>query len=167
MVRQAHQSISRSSSPAWKARSRIHCRPLQRKAAWGGSLRGCPAKAAVRFLAHRGHLAQDLQFRAGTHTIRNRNRPAKQVGDQRRLNQHSLNRGSTRQSVLCAVSASPECLMNRGESHRLRTGSPAHCPRPRGSDFFFCEEFSPRPSASEISCPSSSSNRNAVILRRS
>jgi hypothetical protein len=41
-------------------------------------------------------------------------------------------RGSTRTSVRCAVSASPECLMNRGELHRLRTGSPAHCSRPRG-----------------------------------
>jgi hypothetical protein len=48
-----------------------------------------------------------------------------------------MNRGSTRQSVLCAVSASPECLMNRGELHRLRTGSPAHQPRPRGSDSTF------------------------------
>jgi hypothetical protein len=47
-----------------------------------------------------------------------------------------MNRGSTRQSVLCAVSASPECLMNRGELHRLRTGSPAHQPRPRGPDSY-------------------------------
>jgi len=79
------------------------------------------------------HLAQDLQFPSMPRTIRSRNRPAKQVGGQRWLNQHSMNRGSTRQSVLCAVSASPECLMNRGELHRLRTGSPAHCPRPSGS----------------------------------
>jgi hypothetical protein len=84
-------------------------------------------------VTHIAPIAQDLQFSAPTHTIRNRNRPAKQVGGQRRLNQHSLNRGSTRQSVLCAVSASPECLMNRGELHRLRTGSPAHCSRPSGS----------------------------------
>ena len=83
------------------------------------------------------HLAQDLQFVAPTHTIRNRNRPAKQVGGQRRLNQHSMNRGSTRQSVPCAVSASPECLTNRGELHRLRTGSPAHYSRPRGPDSTF------------------------------
>src|SRR5262249_28837314 len=62
-------------------------------------------------------------------------RPAKQVGGQRWLNQHSLNRGSSRTKlVLCAVSASPECLMNHGELRRLRTGSPAHCPRPSGSD---------------------------------
>ena len=27
--------------------------------------------------------------------------------------------------------------MNRGELHRLRTGSPAHYPRPRGPDFYF------------------------------
>jgi len=79
------------------------------------------------------HLIQDLQFPSMPRTIRSRNRPAKQVGNQRWLNQHSMNRGSTRQSVLCAVSASPECLMNRGELHRLRTGSPAHCPRPSGS----------------------------------
>ena len=79
------------------------------------------------------HLVQDLQFPTMPRTIRSRNRPAKQVGSQRWLNQHSTNRGSTRQSVLCAVSASPECLMNRGELHRLRTGSPAHCPRPSGS----------------------------------
>jgi hypothetical protein len=79
-----------------------------------------------------GPFAQDLQFPALTPTIRIRNRPAKQVGDQRWLNQHSMNRGSTRQSVLCAVSASPECLMNRGELHRLRTGSPAHRSRPSG-----------------------------------
>ena len=31
------------------------------------------------------------------------------------------------------MSASPECLMNRGEPHRLRTGSPAHYSRPSGS----------------------------------
>jgi hypothetical protein len=95
--------------------------------------------------------AQDLQFLALPPTIRNRNRPAKQVGDQRWLNQHSMNRGSTRQSVLCAVSASPECLMNRGELHRLRTGSPAHRPRPSGPgstlpsrrfDFLACGLFS-------------------------
>src|SRR5215472_5361516 len=94
-------------------------------------------KGRDKFLTHCAPCAQDLQFRAKTHTIRIRNRPAKQVGDQRWLNLHSLNRGSTRQSVLCAVSASPECLMNRGEPHRLRTGSPAHCPRPSGSDFYF------------------------------
>src|SRR5579863_1719583 len=87
-------------------------------------------------LACRACGAQDLQFLARTHTIRNRNRPAKQVGNQRWLNLHSTNRGSTRQSVLCAVSASPECLMNRGELHRLRTGSPAHCSRPSGPAFF-------------------------------
>jgi hypothetical protein len=39
-------------------------------------------------VAHRAYLAQDLQFLAQTHTIRNRNRPAKQVGGQRWLNQH-------------------------------------------------------------------------------
>jgi len=76
--------------------------------------------------------AQDLQFLLIAPTIRSRNRPAKQVGDQRWLNLHSLNRSSTRSSVLCAVSASPECLMNRGELHRPRTGSPAHCSRPSG-----------------------------------
>jgi hypothetical protein len=32
---------------------------------------------------------QDLQFSARALTIRNRNRPAKQVGDQRWLNQYS------------------------------------------------------------------------------
>jgi len=32
-------------------------------------------------VAHRSHRAQDLQFSAQTHSIRNRNRPAKQVGD--------------------------------------------------------------------------------------
>src|SRR6266567_1123900 len=93
-------------------------------------------KRESKFLTHRAPCAQDLQFFATPHTIRIRNRPAKQVGNQRWLNLHSLNRGSTRQSVLCAVSASPECLMNRGELHRLRTGSPAHCPRPSGSDSF-------------------------------
>jgi hypothetical protein len=77
--------------------------------------------------------AQDLQFPTKPRTIRSRNRPAKQVGGQRWLNQHSMNRGSTRQSVPCAVSASPECLKNRGELHRLRTGSPAHQPRSSGS----------------------------------
>ena len=76
--------------------------------------------------------AQDLQFPTMPRTIRNRNRPAKQVGGQRWLNQHSMNRGSTRQSVLCAVSASPECLINRGELRRPRTGSPAHRSRPSG-----------------------------------
>jgi hypothetical protein len=85
-------------------------------------------------LPHCAAFAQDLQFSARTPTIRIRNRPAKQVGDQRWLNLHSTNRGSTRQSVLCAVSASPECLINRGELHRLRTGSPAHCSRPSGPD---------------------------------
>src|SRR5579863_1672206 len=94
-------------------------------------------KTEPNFVTHLVCPAQDLQFLAGRHTIRNRNRPAKQVGNQRRLNLHSLNRGSTRQSVLCAVSASPECLMNRGEPHRLRTGSPAHYSRPSGSDFCF------------------------------
>ena len=100
---------------------------------------GCISKIALSKISEPSNvaqcatLAQDLQFRAEHPTIRNRNRPAKQVGDQRWLNQHSLNRGSTRQSVLCAVSASPECLMNRGELHRLRTGSPAHRPRPSGS----------------------------------
>src|ERR1700739_3916956 len=84
-------------------------------------------------LAHPRAPAQDLQFLANIHTVSNRNRPAKQVGGQRWLNQHSLNRGSTRTKlVLCAVSASPECLMNHGELRRLRTGSPAHCPRPSG-----------------------------------
>src|SRR5579863_7953486 len=101
------------------------------------SSRGHFEKRGAKFLTHRAPCAQDLQFLAKTHTIRNRNRPAKQVGDQRWLNLHSLNRGSTRQSVLCAVSASPECLMNRGEPHRLRTGSPAHYPRPSGSAFYF------------------------------
>src|SRR3974390_2386673 len=96
-------------------------------------------------LAHCAPFAQDLQFGSQHPTIRNRNRPAKQVGGQSWLNLHSLNRGSTRQSVLCAVSASPECLMNRGELHRLRTGSPAHCPRPSGSDFYLGEGFSPHP----------------------
>ena len=86
---------------------------------------------------HLACVAQDLQFLRATPTIRIRNRPAKQVGDQRWLNLHSLNRSSTRQSVLCAVSASPECLMNRGELHRLRTGSPAHCSRPSGSGSTF------------------------------
>src|ERR1035438_8909976 len=38
---------------------------------------------------------------------------------------------------LCAVSASPECLMNRGELHLPRKGSPAHQPRPSGSDSTF------------------------------
>jgi len=90
--------------------------------------------AEPRNLPQRAAFAQDLQFLALTPTIRIRNRPAKQVGDQRWLNQHSMNRGSTRQSVLCAVSASPECLINRGELHRLRTGSPAHYSRPSGSD---------------------------------
>jgi len=33
--------------------------------------------------------------------------------------------------------------MNRGEPHRLRTGSPAHCPRPSGSDFYFCAHSPP------------------------
>jgi hypothetical protein len=89
-------------------------------------------KRGLGKLPQLGPFAQDLQFLALTPTIRNRNRPAKQVGDQRWLNQHSMNRGSTRQSVLCAVSASPECLMNRGELHRLRTGSPAHRSRPSG-----------------------------------
>ncbi len=87
--------------------------------------------------------AQDLQFLALTPTIPIRNRPAKQVGDQRWLNQHSMNRGSTRQSVLCAVSASPECLMNRGELHRLRTGSPAHHPRPSGPGSTFPFQVAP------------------------
>jgi hypothetical protein len=91
------------------------------------------ALARTGAVAQRGPSAQDLQFHPMPRTIRIRNRPAKQVGNQRWLNQHSMNRGSTRQSVLCAVSASPECLMNRGELHRLRTGSPAHCPRPSGS----------------------------------
>src|SRR5271170_1116003 len=81
--------------------------------------------------------AQDLQFRTKPRTIRSRNRPAKQVGGQRWLNQHSMNRGSTRQSVPCAVSASPECLTNRGELRRPRTGSPAHHSRPSGSAFYF------------------------------
>ena len=78
-----------------------------------------------------------MQFLANIHTVSNRNRPAKQVGGQRWMNQHSLNRGSTRPiQVLCAVSASPECLMNHGELRRLRTGSPAHCSRPSGPDFY-------------------------------
>jgi hypothetical protein len=93
-------------------------------------------------LAHLACSVQDLQFFVGTPTIRNRNRPAKQVGNQRWLNLHSTNRSSTRSSVLCAVSASPECLMNRGELHRLRTGSPAHCPRPSGPAFYYSAYFS-------------------------
>jgi hypothetical protein len=40
--------------------------------------RSTPSPAS---LAHCAGSAQDLQFRAGTHTIRNRNRPAKQVGN--------------------------------------------------------------------------------------
>ncbi len=87
-----------------------------------------------------------------TPTIRIRNRPAKQVGDQRWLNQHSMNRGSTRQSVLCAVSASPECLMNRGELHRLRTGSPAHRSRPSGPGSTFLLEC-PRQLTDLLICP--------------
>jgi hypothetical protein len=106
-------------------------------------------KQQRNLVAHPACPAQDLQFLARTHTIRIRNRPAKQVGDQRWLNQHSMNRGSTRQSVLCAVSASPECLMNRGELHRLRTGSPAHRPRPSGSDFF-CPKISYARIASQL-----------------
>jgi hypothetical protein len=47
-------------------------------------------------LTHLATIAQDLQFFAKNPTIRNRNRPAKQVGSQRWMNQHSLNRGSTR-----------------------------------------------------------------------
>ena len=94
------------------------------------------SKSGGGTLPHLAAPAQDLQFLGVQPTIRNRNRPAKQVGGQRWLNLHSLNRGSTRQSVLCAVSASPECLMNRGELHRLRTGSPAHCSRPRGPAFY-------------------------------
>src|ERR1700733_14954604 len=39
-----------------------------------------------RNIAQSGHVAQDLQFRARTHTIRNKNRPEKQLGNQRRLN---------------------------------------------------------------------------------
>src|SRR5215469_2743430 len=108
--------------------------PIRRNVHRADSIR---KKTKCKFVTHHAVCAQDLQFRASLRTIRNRNRPAKQVGDQRWLNLHSLNRGSTRQSVLCAVSASPECLMNRGEPHRLRTGSPAHCPRPSGSDFYF------------------------------
>ena len=96
-----------------------------------------PGKRSAKSYHTLRTIAQDLQFLAQTHTIRIRNRPAKQVGGQRWLNQHSMNRGSTRQSVLCAVSASPECLMNRGELHRLRTGSPAHCSRPSGPDSTF------------------------------
>jgi hypothetical protein len=46
-------------------------------------------KRRVKKVAHNAHLAQDLQFLAPGHSIRNRNRPAKQVGDQRWLNQHS------------------------------------------------------------------------------
>jgi hypothetical protein len=101
------------------------------------ALRPIPELSPANLLAQPTHPAQDLHFLARTHTIRNRNRPAKQVGGQYWLNLHSLNRGSTRQSVLCAVSASPECLMNRGELHRLRTGSPVHHSRPSGSAFFF------------------------------
>jgi hypothetical protein len=98
---------------------------------------GKPCQGNLRSaLSHMSSLAQDLHFLPGPPTIRNRNRPAKQVGSQCWMNQHSLNRGSTRQSVLCAVSASPECLMNRGEPHRLRTGSPAHYSRPRGPAFY-------------------------------
>ena len=103
----------------------------------------CSPKHGLGKLPQLGPFAQDLQFPALPPTIRIRNRPAKQVGDQRWLNQHSMNRGSTRQSVLCAVSASPECLMNRGELHRLRTGSPAHRSRPSGpgSTFFPSRPF--------------------------
>ena len=99
----------------------------------------------LKLLTQMSQAAQDLQFLAKTHTVSNRNRPAKQVGGQRWLNQHSLNRGSTRTKlVLCAVSASPECLMNHGELRRLRTGSPAHCSRPRGPDFYLSgEDISP------------------------
>ena len=97
----------------------------------------CFPKRGLGNLPQPATFAQDLQFSARAPTIRIRNRPAKQVGDQRWLNQHSMNRGSTRQSVLCAVSASPECLMNRGELHRLRTGSPAHCSRPSGPGSIF------------------------------
>ena len=101
--------------------------PLQYHAQPGPS-----PKARRKNVPQLARLAQDLQFHARTPTIRYRNRPAKQVGGQRWLNLHSTNRGSTRSSVLCAVSASPECLRNRGELHRLRTGSPAHRSRPRG-----------------------------------
>ena len=55
-------------------------------------------------VAYVARFAQDLQFLAQHPTIRNRNRPAKQVGDQRWLNQHSLNRGSTRKiGSVCRV----------------------------------------------------------------
>jgi hypothetical protein len=40
-------------------------------------------------LAQQSPIAQDLQFSSAAPTIRNRNRPAKQVGGQRWLNQHS------------------------------------------------------------------------------
>ena len=104
----------------------------------------CARKSRRSLLTHRAMLShKTCNSAAHHHTLRNRNRPAKQVGGQRWLNLHSLNRSSTRQSVLCAVSASPECLMNRGELHRLRTGSPAHQPRPSGSAFYFAEHFDP------------------------
>src|SRR5215469_2064017 len=44
------------------------------------SSRGHPfRKGRDKFLTHCAHCAQDLQFLAESHTIRNRNRPAKQV----------------------------------------------------------------------------------------
>jgi hypothetical protein len=60
--------------------------------------------AKPKTLSHVSDSAQDLQFLAMSPTIRNRNRPAKQVGSQRWLNQHSLNRGSTRKiGSVCRV----------------------------------------------------------------
>ena len=56
----------------------------------------CPNQERAKNVSHLGYPIQDLQFFASTPTIRNRNRPAKQVGGQRWMNQHSLNRGSTR-----------------------------------------------------------------------
>ena len=74
-----------------------------------------------------------MYFFAPGHSIRIRSRFCKAGGWLTLVEPINMNRGSTRQSVLCAVSASPECLMNRGELHLLRKGSPAHHARPRGS----------------------------------
>src|SRR3569833_4543314 len=60
---------------------------------------------------------QDLQFLTNIHTFSIRNRPAKQV-KWSMLDEPTFIEQETRlvYTVLCAVSASPECLRNRGGS---------------------------------------------------
>jgi len=58
---------------------------------------------------------QDLQFLSNIHTFSNRNRPAKQVQWSMLDEPTFIEQGSRLvYTVLCAVSASPECLRNRG-----------------------------------------------------